>query len=107
MIGGRGNPPEDSGPGGRYLPGVGLAEPAVLQLVDQRDPAVAEVRGHRVGPGQQGGVAYLVPPGVRQGEAEVHRSLGLNWIHGFITITHSCAHLSSQFYFHAAFIDNN
>lgn len=61
-----------------YLPVFGLGDPSVLQLVHQSDPAVPQVLGHRVRPGQLHTVAHLIAAGVCQHVGQVDRRLCLH-----------------------------
>lgn len=61
------------------LPVLRFGDPSVLQLVDQRDPAVPQVARFWVLPGQQCVMTRLIPADVRQLVGQVNRGFGLHW----------------------------
>lgn len=63
------------------LPILRFGDPSVLQLVDQRDPAVLQVAGFWILPGQQCVVTRLIAADVRQLVGQVDRGFGLHWGH--------------------------
>lgn len=63
------------------LPILRFGDPSVLQLVDQRDPAVLQVARFWVLPGQQRVVTRLIAAHVRQLVGQVDRGFGLHWGH--------------------------